>query len=78
MYSMEGGWENFEWLWRAEHTANTAIRDSVSAVALHVCFVCACLPAYFRFNRNYPLVTIKTIIRVAVHVRQTYGVEEGE
>ena len=34
---------NFEWLWRAEHAANTAIRESVSTVALRVC---ACLPAY--------------------------------
>ena len=44
-------------LWWAEHAANTAIRDSVSTAALRVCFVCACLPAYFRFNRNYPLIS---------------------
>ena len=51
------GKKNFKWLWQAEHAANTAIRDSVSSAALRVCFVCACLPAYFRFNRNYPLIT---------------------
>ena len=45
--------ENFECLWRAEHAANTAICDSVSTVVLHIC-LCVCLPAYFRFNCNYP------------------------
>ena len=47
---------NFEWHLRAEHAANTAIHDSVSAVELRVCFVCACLPAYFRYNRNDTLI----------------------
>ena len=47
--------------WRAEHAANTAVRDSVSAAALRVCFLCECLPTYFRFNWNYPLITTKCL-----------------
>ena len=38
------GIEKTEWLWRAEHAANTAIRDSVSTVALHICLCARACP----------------------------------
>ena len=59
---------------RAVFAANTALRDSVSTVALHVCFVCTCLlPVYFRFNLNYPLITRKSIICLAHTVSPREG-----